>query len=249
MVYALTLPQFDVFETWRAQARALASNRIPPEQVSWRRIDASRNLFEALGETSLPEVRQEIFCSKGVFKSCRDCNMPCFRGRVFHALPPYASAYRCTGDHGESCRSRCQSGDDTGQVCEPRCPQNEGFRPFQGNRFFRERAPMLCELVRTRPLYCRVHGWVLCAALRRHGLDHLHAAWQRNIVGWHAVLFALYRKAAGPSRCHRRSLANLLRQYLQPRPAQDQGHAIRDAQEVLAKSARGRVDSWIGAAG
>ena len=58
MVYALTLPQFSVFETWRAQARALASNRIAPENVSWRRIDASSNLFEALGETSLPEVRQ-----------------------------------------------------------------------------------------------------------------------------------------------------------------------------------------------
>ena len=64
MVYSLTLPQFDVFETWRAQARPQASSRIPPEQVSWRRIDASRNLFEALAETSLPEVRQEFSVPK-----------------------------------------------------------------------------------------------------------------------------------------------------------------------------------------
>ena len=64
MVFAVTLPQFNVFESWRTQARALASNRVPPQQVSWRRSDASRNLFEALGETSLPEVKQEFSVPK-----------------------------------------------------------------------------------------------------------------------------------------------------------------------------------------
>lgn len=57
-MFALTLPHFGVFEAWRTQARALASNRIPPEQVNWRRMNASSELFDVLGKTSLPEVKQ-----------------------------------------------------------------------------------------------------------------------------------------------------------------------------------------------
>ncbi|MEQ6249875.1 UdgX family uracil-DNA binding protein [Sulfitobacter sp. HNIBRBA3233] len=56
MIYAPRLPRLGTFDAWRAAARALASNDIPPEQVDWGMEDAEAGLFAREGRP-LPAPR------------------------------------------------------------------------------------------------------------------------------------------------------------------------------------------------
>lgn len=45
MIYAPCLPRLDTFTAWRAAARALASNDVPPDQVDWAMMTDAPGLF------------------------------------------------------------------------------------------------------------------------------------------------------------------------------------------------------------
>ena len=55
MTYHIDLPRIGTADAWRDAARALASNSVPPEQVSWSIQGAPRGLFEASAELPAPK--------------------------------------------------------------------------------------------------------------------------------------------------------------------------------------------------
>ena len=54
MTYAVTLAAEDDFDGWRDAARSLASERVPPEQISWSVGGAGGDLFGSPASTPLP---------------------------------------------------------------------------------------------------------------------------------------------------------------------------------------------------
>ena len=196
------------------------------------------NLFEPADRTPPPETPPGSFNVPAKFVELA-------RSAILHRDPErfailYRLLWRLRSHHDllevatDPDVARC--GD--GQGGPPRPAQDAGLRSFSRNRARTDIA--FRRLVRARASHRRSHRTVLRQPLRRHALVDPDAGCLRALgrpcrrlhAGRQPGRGAVGRPAGG-------NLAALLRQHLQSGPAEGEGDARRDAEEILEEPAGG----------
>ena len=177
-----------------------------------------------------------------VRRARRGGDLPCRSGALrLHApaavapFPRAAIAEHRIGPGRASLRGHGEGG-------SPRHPQDARLRALPAAR--RGAARTLRRLVRARTPHRRAQCRLLRSPLYRHALDHPDAP-RLGRLGRRAVG---HRPRGAPRRCaarrrRRGALEDLFRQHLQPGAAEGEGHAGRDAEEILAEPSRGFAHS------
>ena len=238
-MHFITLDHDADFEGWRKAARALVSQRCEPVRRDVDGAGPHGGIIRPCRRNIVARSAAGYFQRLGQIRRTGAVRHPAPRRRTFrHSVSAAVAAAQPARSTGGRNRSRCFTDCGDGKGRTPRPAQDAGLCPLSRNRPRAEIA--LRRLVRAGTSHCRGHRAVLRAALCRHGLVDPDPGHLRALGRPCRRLYAGGEQSRSPlGRPLGRNLAALLRQHLQSGPAEGEGDAGRDAQEILAEPAGG----------